>query len=464
MGGEQVVARGTFGGAEAARRGRCGLAPFAALVTLITAAVWAGPTQALPSFAQQTGQPCAQCHVGAFGPQLKPYGRDFKLFGYVSNDGKSTLPPIAAVATASYTRTEHDRTPVPGYNANDNWAFQSLILAYAGQVAGGVGAFAETVYDGVHDNWTIGNVDIRRAFNPTVGGKDVVLGLDLNDKPTVQDLWNSTPAFEFNTASSAFGVSPQVGPLVDGKLGGRAVGVGAYGLYDEFLYGEFTAYSPLSNGFVGQRLGLNTPPTADVYSGVAPYWRVALQHSFHDRHYFEIGAYGLQASRFPGGSQQGGEDTLNDAALDATYQYIGGKKSFVTAHATLIHEDDDLTASHIILHSRPVDHLDVARADVVWSYDDTWTPAAEVFETTGSTDKPFFKTPTGSPDSRGYVVELSYTPWGKSRSVVWANTRFTVRFVGYTEFNGRAAGASANDTLYFSTRVALAPLGALAGH
>jgi hypothetical protein len=31
---------------------------------------------AVPSFAQQTGQPCAACHVGAFGPQLKQYGRD----------------------------------------------------------------------------------------------------------------------------------------------------------------------------------------------------------------------------------------------------------------------------------------------------------------------------------------------------------------------------------------------------
>jgi hypothetical protein len=37
--------------------------------------------QAIPSFAAQTGQPCAACHVGAFGPQLKPYGRDFKLHG-----------------------------------------------------------------------------------------------------------------------------------------------------------------------------------------------------------------------------------------------------------------------------------------------------------------------------------------------------------------------------------------------
>ena len=47
----------------------------------------ANPVAAAPSFAQQTGQPCAACHVGAFGPQLKQHGRDFKLNGYVASDG-----------------------------------------------------------------------------------------------------------------------------------------------------------------------------------------------------------------------------------------------------------------------------------------------------------------------------------------------------------------------------------------
>ncbi len=31
--------------------------------------------EALPSFAQQTGMACSACHVGAFGPQLTPFGR-----------------------------------------------------------------------------------------------------------------------------------------------------------------------------------------------------------------------------------------------------------------------------------------------------------------------------------------------------------------------------------------------------
>ena len=73
-----------------------------------------------------------------------------------------------------------------------------------------------------------------------------------------------------------------------------------------------------------------------------------------------------------------------------------------------------------------------------------------------------FKTLDGIPDSSGYVVELSYTPWGKADSpVLWANARITARWVGYSEFNGVRAGASKNDTFYINTKIALAPFGAL---
>jgi hypothetical protein len=44
---------------------------------------------ALPSFARQTGQRCAACHVGGNWPQLTPWGRFFKLAGYTA--GKSLI-------------------------------------------------------------------------------------------------------------------------------------------------------------------------------------------------------------------------------------------------------------------------------------------------------------------------------------------------------------------------------------
>src|SRR5438552_3722869 len=52
---------------------------------LITAAMCVLPkAHALPSFARQTGQRCAACHVGGNWPQLTPWGRFFKLSGYTA--------------------------------------------------------------------------------------------------------------------------------------------------------------------------------------------------------------------------------------------------------------------------------------------------------------------------------------------------------------------------------------------
>lgn len=64
-------------------------ASFLCVITALIVGLIAFDAHAIPAFAEQTGQPCAQCHVGAFGPQLKPYGRDFKLYGYTASDGEN---------------------------------------------------------------------------------------------------------------------------------------------------------------------------------------------------------------------------------------------------------------------------------------------------------------------------------------------------------------------------------------
>jgi len=428
------------------------------LAALACAVLWASPAAALPSFAQQTGEPCAACHVGAYGGQLKPYGRDFKLFGYVSGDGKNTLPPIAAIVSSSYTETATDRTPLPHYAANDNAAITNVLLAYAGKVGWGVGAFAEVTYDSVRDKYAVSRVDIRRAFTGSVAGKDVVYGVDVNNRPGLQDLWNSTPVFEFSTFTSAFAGSPAASALIDGKLSGRVAGVGGFAMWDDQLYTEFAAYGQLDRNFLA-RQGLATPATADRYQGTIPYWRLALQHDFSDKHYLEVGAYGVQAKRFPADVQTFGTDTITDVGLDTTYQYIGSKRHFVAAHATWIHEDDKLDASHLTAKTATSDHLDVLRADAIYSFNDTWTPAVELFKTTGSNDPKFFRTANGSPNSDGYVVELMFTPWGKKDTVRWANARLYTRYVGYTRFNGKTAGASDNNTFLVGLSAAFAPFG-----
>jgi hypothetical protein len=95
-------------------------------VGLVAVLVLLSPATALavPSFAEQTGQPCAACHVGAFGPQLKQYGRDFKLNGYVAGDGKNHGLPLAVTSQQSFTHTDaaQPTPPAPHFADNNNFA------------------------------------------------------------------------------------------------------------------------------------------------------------------------------------------------------------------------------------------------------------------------------------------------------------------------------------------------------
>ena len=69
--------------------------------------------KAIPSFARQTGQPCASCHT-AF-PELTPFGRRFKLGGYTMGGGMSIeeAPPIAAMLLPTFTKTKVQQDSPP---------------------------------------------------------------------------------------------------------------------------------------------------------------------------------------------------------------------------------------------------------------------------------------------------------------------------------------------------------------
>src|SRR5882762_5289733 len=95
-------------GRNSRSRGRAGLgvAAYAAALALIYLS--SSPAQALPSFARQTGKPCAQCHVVAYGVALTAYGRQFKLNGYVWGDAEQVIPPLALMTQGGFTHTSKD--------------------------------------------------------------------------------------------------------------------------------------------------------------------------------------------------------------------------------------------------------------------------------------------------------------------------------------------------------------------
>jgi hypothetical protein len=146
--------------------------------------------------------------------------------------------------------------------------------------------------------------------------------------------------------------------------------------------------------------------------------------------------------------------------VDSSYFHKLSKTQVVSVHATWIHEDQDLKATAQIDGANARDRLDTARVDLSWSYKDTWTPTAQLFRTTGTSDPGQYSGPGGSPNSQGYVLELAYVGGGKPTSAVqWANWRAAVQYVGYEQFDGARRGASANNAVYVNLWLALAPLG-----
>src|SRR5579863_4724064 len=90
------------------------------ILALLILCVCASPktARAVPSFARQTGMACAACHT--VFPELTPFGREFKLNGYVLDNIRqvtgidtadrqtlaiNSLPPLSMMLQISYTHT-----------------------------------------------------------------------------------------------------------------------------------------------------------------------------------------------------------------------------------------------------------------------------------------------------------------------------------------------------------------------
>src|ERR1700750_2106459 len=90
----------------------------------------AARSRAVPSFAAQTGQPCTACHIGAFGPQLTPLGRAFKIGGYTQDGGEGPLAqiPLAGFILGSFTHTNESQPAPPAndFGRNNNFALDQV--------------------------------------------------------------------------------------------------------------------------------------------------------------------------------------------------------------------------------------------------------------------------------------------------------------------------------------------------
>jgi len=406
---------------------------------MLVAGLWARGAEALPLYARQTGQDCASCHTTFF--ELTPIGRRFKLGGYTLGGGQSTLPPFAVMLQApTFT---HTQTGQPGgaaahFGVNDNFALQQVSLFTGGRITDNIGAFVQGTLDGVARRVAWDNTDIRYADSVKLGDHDLLWGLTLNNNPTVQDVWNTTPAWSFPFISSVLAPAPTTSTLLEGTLAQRVLGLGAYGFFDDMAYVELSGYRTLSKNSQ-LLLGVDTTGESPI-DGVAPYWRVAVEPTF-GKHTIEVGTFGLRADVVPQRLTGAGTDAVTDIGFDAQYQYIGDNNA-VTARASWIHESRDLGASHALgLADNAHDSLRSFQISVSYIFGDTWSLTGQRFLTNGTADATLYGTASGSPDTTGWRAEIAYLPFmhGGPAFWPWLNARIGLQYTFYDKFNGSAS-------------------------
>ncbi len=206
-------------------------------------------THLTPTYARQTGLACSACHTHF--PELTATGRAFKLNGYVfrrteSLEGKNPegqqslllnlVAPVSLMFQTSYTST---KKALPGTQNGTVLFPDQLSLFTGGEITPHVGGFLQVTFDPQSGQIGVDNADFRFATHTTVLSKRATFGLSANNNPTVQDVWNSTPAWGFPYGSSAVAPTPGAATLIDGTLGQQVAGLTAYTMWNDRVYGEW---------------------------------------------------------------------------------------------------------------------------------------------------------------------------------------------------------------------------------
>jgi hypothetical protein len=256
----------------------------------------------------------------------------------------------------------------------------------------------------------------------------------LNNNPAVQDVWNTSPAWRFPSATSAAAVNPAKSALIE-SLGMQVAGLGAYALVNNWLFGELTLYRSAQQG------AANPSDTSSftAIKGLSPYWRLAIQHQF-DNSYMELGTFGMRSRHFIQGIA-GDMDNFTDIGFDFQYERTMPFGS-LTLHSSLITE----TENRNTLSNPTKLNFNTFKVDGNIYLKNGFGATVGYFTKTGTAD-PFISSLTSKPDSKGLIFQLEYLPW--------FNTKLSLQYIVYNKFDGSkknydgiGRNANANNTLY----------------
>ncbi len=481
------------------RSGRGSGGPCLVVAVIAAAAFTLLPARssAIPLFNRQTGQNCVACHAGGQFPELTPYGRMFKMTGYTI--GQRTLP-ISVMGVASFSKvadTSKSDDPNADFQKNRSLVFPTASVFLGGKITDNVGAFAQITYDNYatqsddgrfHGHTNADNIDVRYADRFINANSDLIVGVSVNNNPSVSDPWNTAAAWMQYVPVP----SPTSSRFIDGNApypgfgsGGNVAGVTAYAFWNRTVYAEVGGYQTARGLFSLMKAGL---ADADVtkLKGTNPYWRLALNHEWGP-HNLMVGTSGMVSEVYDNPldtSDPSSTHRFRDAGLDAQYQYLLDPHAVTAqfAYARSNHRYPDFLADQPVAFVDPLgeplantsleDNTNTIRAKLTYVYlarygaslgfFDRWGDTNTANQTSGYdpgtltiTSDPGADAPStrvsgnlsGNPGTRGWTYEAFWMPV--------QYVRLGAQFTAYSRYNGASSNydgfgrnARDNDSLF----------------
>ena len=479
---------------------RIGEAAFVA-AGLVSALVALAPhdANALPAFARQTGQNCVACHAGGQFPELTPYGRMFKMTGYTI--GARTVP-LSVMGLVSYSKvkdTSKSDDPPADFQKNGAPLFASGSLFIAGKVTDNIGAFVQVTYDNYAGQTVDGkfqghsnadNMDFRYADRFVDSNRDLIVGVSVNNNPSVSDPWNTAAAWMQYVPVP----SPTSSRFIDGTApypgygtGGNTMGISAYAYLNKMVYAELGGYQTANRGWSFMSAGVNDANTQKL-KGLNPYWRLALTHEW-GAHNIMVGTSGMVADIYDSNTLDPTVLTsrFKDMGIDAQYQYILAPHT-VTVQAAYMRNKVSYSANQAnqpapgdfvdalgnpLPNTNASDTTNIFRAKLTYVYQTKYGGSLGYFNRTGTTNTlnqtsgidpaTMIITSTdplatnlstrvggnlsGNPATRGWTYEAFWTPV--------QYIRIGAQYTSYSKYNGASTNydglgrdAKDNNTLF----------------
>ena len=437
------------------------------IIALLLAAFCISSTAyALPSFARQTGQKCAACHVSGSWPQLTPWGRFFKLSGYtagkklIDKEGFHYVPAgVLGQVGLTWATQPNNSLGQPVITQNGSPEAYSFAGEIGTKLTEFLGVFYEYQVGNTFPGWkgSAGPADVRAVhfFHP--GGNELLVGIDSNNNPAEQDVFNTEPGpWGYPFYGSPQAPNGPANPMMT-SLGTQVGSVGVYALLNREWYAELSMYHVATDFFRWMSAGTAFQNGGKNYlDGYNPYWR-AYWTKERGAQSLMIGTFGLHSKVFPNSALPSGPtNVFTDFGFDSQYQYLADTHK-VTLRASYLYENQQWNASFpLAASSVATGNLKSLNLNGSYGYRNQWVFNAAYFSNHGNNNTarygltdPSGTQLTSSPNTSGYVLEVD--------RLITQNVQATLQYKGFVRFNGLTnnidglgRNASDNNTLWLT--------------